>query len=154
MKEFTCNKSNPFDYSSDEGDLASDFRMQTTAEESRKSSVEEEEIPPAQMKFRPSKSLLTYKPPPAAVKDKWMPWEEKPHQFEFLELFQKAHQLLGVYFDSLFTVEFIKIMRVTPQEILEINAIDKNLPDPMPVWASTGDYETNFVAQVSINLIL
>ena len=46
------------------------------------------------------------------------------------------------------------MMKVSPEEILEIKTIDKNLPEPMPVWASTGDYETNFVAQVSINLIL
>ena len=64
---------------------------------------------------------------------------EEGKEFDFLDLFQKLHEENEMDFDSLHTIEFVKLLRRTGYRPLTLKELDENLPE-RPYWAQSFYY--------------
>jgi len=58
--------------------------------------------------------------------------ENEKTKFEWLELYQRQHELLEIEHDSLFTIKFVDVLKKKESaDIPSLSFIDRNMP-PMP----------------------
>lgn len=121
----------------DEDPVEEMFGRETKIEEVRSAMIDLEWDPEDVTATLPSQQELF--PPETLVEilnqddtEKMFVNENEKTKFEWLELYQRQHELLEIEHDSLFTIKFVDVLKKKESaDIPSLSFIDRNMP-PMP----------------------